>query len=263
MAGLTTARRGAPQASTSGPPPPLRIGPLQVPNRRRVLLVALALVVLAASGGWLLYGSPWLRVERVRVAGARVLTEGDVREAASVPVGSALISVDTSAIEHRLRERLPRIERVAVTRSWPHTIKLTVTERRPEMLLKKGGKFVEVDRAGVSFATVRKPPKNVPVLRLTADQSPSGHRFGEKRLSAAAVRVARALPRGVRADSTAIRVRSYDSIVLELTGDRTVNWGNAERGKAKAAALTALMKAERSAGHFDVSVPSAPAASGS
>ena len=40
-------------------------------------------------------------------------------------------------------------------------------------------------------------------------------------------------------------------------------WGSGEDGPAKARALTALMKASPKAGHFDVSAPTAPAASGS
>jgi cell division protein FtsQ len=60
-----------------------------------------------------------------------------------------------------------------------------------------------------------------------------------------------------------VRVRSYDSITLELTGGRTVLWGSGEQEAAKAKSLTALMKAAEDAEHFDVSVPSAPASSGS
>ena len=42
-----------------------------------------------------------------------------------------------------------------------------------------------------------------------------------------------------------------------------VVWGSGEQGTEKAAALGALMKAVPHAGHFDVSVPTAPAVSAS
>ncbi|KOG90098.1 cell division protein FtsQ, partial [Streptomyces varsoviensis] len=83
------------------------------------------------------------------------------------------------------------------------------------------------------------------------------------RLRREAVRVAAELPAAVRKDTRTIRVRSYDSITLELTGDREVVWGSGERGAEKARTLTALMKAARGADHFDVSAPSSPAVSGS
>jgi cell division protein FtsQ len=119
---------------------------------------------------------------------------------------------------------------------------------------------VEVDGEGVRFAQVTTAPKGVPVLELRAARSPSLARFGADRLTVDAVRVADALPRGVHRDTRTILVRSYDSITLELSGGRTVLWGSAEAGGAKAKALTAVMKASQDARHFDVSVPSAPAA---
>jgi len=103
----------------------------------------------------------------------------------------------------------------------------------------------------------------VPIVEMQVADSPSLDRFGRQRLRESAVRVAGALSESVRRDTRTILVRSYDSVTLELTGGRTVLWGSAERGVAKTKALAAVMKAERDARYFDVSVPSAPAASSS
>ncbi|MBU6534114.1 cell division protein FtsQ [Streptomyces mayonensis] len=262
MAGPTTAERGARQQESSGPPSTRRFRP---PRLRTIIIIAVALVVLAGGAGWLLYGSNWTRVEGVSVSGTRVLTPAQVREAADVPVGEPLVSVDTGAVEERLRRKLPRIGEVSVERSWPHGISLEVTERTPVLLVQKGGKFVEVDDEGVRFATVSKAPKGVPTLEL--EPAPSGsaaaslRRFDEARLVREAVRVAGRLPAAVARDTRLVKVRSYDDISLELTGGRTVAWGSGEQGVRKARTLTALMKATPKAGHFDVSVPTAPASS--
>ncbi len=266
MAGPTTAQRGSAHRdsrSSSGPPPPTARGGFRLPGRRTLVLVLVAAVLVGGGGTWLLYGSSWLRAEKVRVRGTEVLRPGQVREVAAVPMGSPLVSVDTDAMERRLRARLPRIDSVHVERSWPNTISLNVTERQPELVLEKAGKFVEMDAGGVRFATVAKAPKGIPRLEMEAERSPSLRRFGEERLRCAAVEVATNLPPGVRAQTRVLRVRSYDAISLELSGGRSVRWGSPERGEAKAAALLALMKAEREAEHFDVSVPGAPAAAGS
>jgi cell division protein FtsQ len=71
------------------------------------------------------------------------------------------------------------------------------------------------------------------------------------------------IPAAVARDTQVVKVGSYDSISLELKGGRTVEWGSSEKGAAKARTLTALMKAAPEARHFDVSVPTAPASSGS
>ncbi|WP_329165452.1 FtsQ-type POTRA domain-containing protein [Streptomyces sp. NBC_01267] len=267
MAGPTTAQRGGrkPAAESGRTRPPGAGGPgrLRLRGRRLLILVLAVAVVLVSGGIWALYGSTWLRAERVRTSGVRVLTRDQVESAAAVPIGAPLISVDTTAVENRLRNKLPRIDSVTVTRSWPHTISLKVTERKPVLLMKSSGKYTEVDAKGVRFDTVDSAPKGVPLLELTADQSPSHLRFGTDRLRVEAVRVAGELPSAVAAETLFVRVRSYDSVSLELTGHRVVTWGSSEFGPAKAHTLIALMKADPKASHFDVSAPTAPAASGS
>ncbi|MFD3869625.1 cell division protein FtsQ/DivIB [Streptomyces sp. NPDC058623] len=275
MAGATTAQRGAARkgrgpGSPKPPKPPKSSkrtgsrGPGGGRSRRVPALVSLAAAVLLAGGGtWVLYGSSWLRVEKVTASGTEVLTPEQVLTAAAVPVGAPMVGVDTDEIAQRLRTKLPRIDSVDVARSWPHGIGLKVTERKPVLLIKKDAEFVEVDASGVRFDTVAKPPAGVPVLEWDAARSPSARRFDEQRLLSEAVGIAGSLPKAVAAQTVQVKVRSYDSVVLELTKGRTVVWGSGELGEAKGRALTALLKAAPKAVHFDVSVPTAPAVSGS
>lgn len=83
MAGPTTAERGERQQESSSAPPPARR--LRPPGLRTIIILAVALVLLGGGGVWALYGSQWLRVERVSVSGTDVLTPAQVREAADVP----------------------------------------------------------------------------------------------------------------------------------------------------------------------------------
>ena len=72
VAGPTTAERGERQQESSGPPLARR---LRLRRRlRTIIILCVALVLLGAGAVWLLYGSQWLRVERVSVSGTRVLT---------------------------------------------------------------------------------------------------------------------------------------------------------------------------------------------
>ncbi|MFF4102380.1 cell division protein FtsQ/DivIB [Streptomyces sp. NPDC001903] len=286
MAGATTAQRGNPGSARKGkgsgspkpPKQPRSSGPSggsgprgpgvrrlvrRLRHRGPVLLCLLAALLLTGGGSWVLYGSSWLRVEKVTASGTRVLTPEQVLAAAAVPVGAPLVTVDTDEIAARVRGRLPRVDSVDVVRAWPHGIGLKVTERKPVLLIKKDAKFVEVDASGVRFDTAAKAPAGVPVLELSAAQSPSGRRFDEERLLHEAVGVAGDLPAAVAKETVQVKVGSYDSVVLELTRGRTVVWGSGEQGEAKGRALTALLKAAPKADHFDVSVPTAPAVSGS
>ncbi|MBW1604010.1 FtsQ-type POTRA domain-containing protein [Streptomyces sp. JJ66] len=228
-----------------------------------LILTLVAAAGVVGFGVWALYASTWLRVERVTVDGTRELTADQVRSAAGVPMGEPLAAVDTDAVASRVTEALTRVRSVAVEREWPHGISLTVTERTPELLIPKPGEkgtFTEVDAEGVRYAEVRTRPRGVPLLTLDLADHPNNQRFGRERLRAEAVHIVTGLPEGVREDTRVVRVRSYDSVTLELTRGRTVVWGSGESGRQKAEVLTALMKAEPDATHFDVSVPTAPAA---
>ncbi|MFD5497251.1 cell division protein FtsQ/DivIB [Streptomyces sp. NPDC001812] len=263
MAGTTTAERGGRQRESSGPPPVRR---LRRRHLRLIIILAIALVFLGSGAFWLLYGSDLARAERVSVSGTRVLTPGQVREVAAVPLGGPLAMVDTETIASRLRREMPRIAAVDVVRSWPHEIGLKITERTPVLLMEKGGEFVEIDAEGVRYATVSKAPRGVPRLELTVRRSgttaASLRRFGEERLVREAVRIVRDVPDSVARVTRSVNVRTHDDISLKLTDGREVVWGSAEKGAAKGRTLTALLKVAPDARHFDVSVPTAPASSG-
>ncbi|MCI0386852.1 FtsQ-type POTRA domain-containing protein [Streptomyces sp. CNQ085] len=279
-------RRGP--GAGSGPPPPagrgarlFRAPRLPEGRGRRRLPLLLALGPALLIGGlalWLLYGSAWLRVERVTVDGERVLTERRILEVAGIPLGEPLVSVDPGEVERRLLEALPRIDSVEAARSWPHGMELTVTERKAVVVMvqdarngegggdqdgTRGRRYAEVDDEGVLFGTLAERPAGVPLLTLDLAGSADGRRFGPERMRQEAVGVAAALPERVRRDIRTIRVRSYDSITLEMSGGRTVVWGSGEDSDAKARSLTLLMKTADAARRFDVSVPGAPAVSGS
>ena len=232
-------------------------------------MTLLSLAILTGFTTWALYGSPWLRVEKVSVSGTEKLTVDQVREAAAIASGTPLASVDKAAAQGRVTRALSRVDSVRVVRSWPRAVGLKVTERTPVALLQRPGRqgeYLEVDAKGVRYATVKGRPKGVPLLVIDREKAADAKRFGSDRLRREAAIVADELPTFVAKDVTTIRVRSYDSISLELTGNRMVMWGSSEYGAAKATSLRALLKAHHKgdkARYFDVSVPSAPAVAGS
>jgi cell division septal protein FtsQ len=77
--------------------------------------------------GWL-YGTQVLAVRQVEVTGSVLVPPEQVQAVAAVVLGTPLARVDTAAVAARVRS-LPSVAAVDVSRSWPHTLVIEVTER--------------------------------------------------------------------------------------------------------------------------------------
>jgi len=232
--------------------PPTRVAPPPAParparsSRRRLLLgIVAALVAVVAVAVYVVGFTGVLGVRQVTVTGVRALSADQVRAAAAVPAGRPLARVDTGAVADHVRA-LPGVERVAVARSWPGTLRITITERHGVAVVKRAGAYWLVDPDGVVFQRVPARPK-LPLLDLP-DVSPGSPP------ARAALAAVTALPPRLLAGVAAVRAATPEQVTLTLTDGRTVFWGGGEDSAAKASVLGALLR--RPGRHYDVSTPS-------
>ncbi|MEH3034197.1 MAG: FtsQ-type POTRA domain-containing protein [Aeromicrobium erythreum] len=218
---------------------------------RRALLVLVPVLVVALA--WTVWFSSALAVRTVEVEGRTTLTEKQVLDRAQVPVGRPLARVDTVAIEERV-SRISRVESVEVDRGWPHTIVVRVVERRPVVWTRVGGQVRAVDRYGIDYRTLAKPPKGL--VEVSVDSFDA--RVRQQALEEAASVVER-----LRADAPdlyravqSVDADTKDSVTLDLTKGRTVTWGSRAKFAEKEKVLRALLRI--SARTYDVSAPEQP-----
>ena len=229
---------------------PERVAQRDQSRRRTRLVVGLALVVamaLVAGTGWLLLGSSTFGVETVDVTGVRRLGPDQVRAQAAIEGGTPLARLDTDGIVERVR-RLPAVLTVEVTRDWPSTVVIAVTEREPAAVQARGRDWALVDRTGVVFGTVDRRPRRLPRVSAPVTEGAPALR--------ATLDVLDALPVQVRDQVREVRAASLEQVTLRLSRGRTVEWGSAERSARKAAVLTVLLT--RKARVYDVSAPDSP-----
>jgi cell division protein FtsQ len=222
--------------------------------RRRTRMpwvTAVVVVTVVAVVVWAVYFSSWLAVSSVQVRGLDSIPRATVVQAAAVPAGEPLARLDTDAIEARVKA-LPAVADAEVTRSWPNTVTVTVTERVAVVVLTDGDRYELVDAAGVAFRTVTSRPDGLPQARVSGPRRDVTVR--------SVVTVSAALPADLRGRVRSIVAESPDSITLELDGDVKVVWGSAERSDRKTEVLLALM--HRSAKVYDVSAPELPVTQG-
>lgn len=218
-------------------------------RRQRALrvLIAVLAVGIVAIVIWVVGFSSALSLRHVDVRGTVVVATDDVLGAAEAPEGRPLARVDTSAIAARV-EALRPVAAATVSREWPHTLRITVSERVAVYVWNSPVGYQLVDRTGTNYLLVDSPPAGL--LPVTIENA-------SERLLADAATVVAALPDEVRERATKLTVASADSFVITLSSGATIAWGSAEDSAQKAEVIVALLTIK--AGHYDVSSPSHPA----
>jgi cell division protein FtsQ len=237
-------RRPAPAGATRRPVP--------VHYRRRRLVAALAAVLVLLVGVGLgtrvlLYDAGLADVEDVTVSGLSTVPEQAVRDAAAVPSGGPLISVDTAGIAARVAA-LEGVAQAEVRRAWPHTVEVVVTERVPVALWPTPQALFEVDTTGLPYRRAPEPPPALPRLGFAgvAPQDPS---------TTAALTVLRDLSDPLRAQVASVDVAGT-KVTLRLADNRSIRWGDPDRAVDKIAVLGPLLAQPGSV--YDVSSPDLP-----
>ncbi|MEO5652030.1 MAG: FtsQ-type POTRA domain-containing protein [Marmoricola sp.] len=213
---------------------------------RTVLLLVLVLGLLAGSV-WLVFFSSFVTAQSVRVEGNTGTGTLRVERAADVPLGTPLARVDLDSVAARV-ESIPSVQDAKVSRQWPDTVRISVTERTPVAVVDQGAGLRSMDAAGVLFGGYASRPPGLPLVRTSAETSSDA--------LVEAGKVVGALPAGIAAKVDVIEVGSVDRISLLLTSSRRVVWGSAEGSREKAEVLGVLLK--RPGQVIDVSVPGRP-----
>lgn len=243
---MTGRSTSAPSRPAAGRVPAVRPGsdPPWWRTRRAVVLAAV-LVTLLGAAGWAVGWTSLLGVRAVAVTGVRALSSAEVTAAAAVPRGQPLARVDTAAVARRVGA-IAGVARVAVTRSWPSTLRIAVTERRGVAVVTRDGTPWLVDGTGVVFQRLTVPAGGLPRLDVPA----AGPDDPATRAALAALS---ALSPPVRAQLRVVAAATAEAVRLDLSGGRTVVWGDASDAAAKAQALQALLG--RPGRTYDVSTP--------
>lgn len=217
-------------------------------RRWRGALLTVGTLIVVVTGVWLLYFSSVLVTSAVTVDGNGNVSAARVESAARVPIGTQLARLDVEAIRARV-ESIAAIERAEISRSWPHTLSITITERVPVAVVERGGKARTVDAHGVLFPG---SGTDLPRIRTSVETDSDALAQG--------ARVAGSLPPELRRLTAYVELDSIDTIALRLSDGRRVMWGSAASSAQKSEVSLALLEGKRTrkARVFDVSAPGRP-----
>jgi cell division protein FtsQ len=221
-------------------------------KRLRILVIVAVLVVLVV-GTYLVVESPFLDVDRVEVNGAVHIMPKQVRRAAGIETGRALLRVDLAAVADRV-ERLPWVAKATVHRDLPGTLRIDVREAKPLAFVRVPGQVAVIGPGDRVVAFSREPPAGA--VEITGVRRVP--RRNEVLSPAGTSRVVSAMPAELVPHVRAVALRP-DTVALLLDAGE-VRLGNAGDLAAKFAATVAVMHTYNGAPfeYIDVSVPTDP-----
>jgi cell division protein FtsQ len=210
-----------------------------------VLLLGIASMV---GGRALLLGSQRFQVADVEVTAPAGVDPALVRAAADIRPGTPLLLVDPDLVGPAVA-RVPAVASVRVSREWPHTVRLTVTERTPVALTRSATGPWLVDAGGLAYAPAGKPVPTLPMLvatRVAPDDASTR----------AALVVLTSLTDPVRQKLQVVAADGPNAVTLRLDGGKLVLWGSPDESARKASVLQAILTQRGS--FYDVSAPDLP-----
>jgi cell division protein FtsQ len=167
-----------------------------------------------------------------------------------------MINVDEAAVAARLT-RLPWVFSVTVSRHWPHSVSIAITERHPVAIAVRGDNYDLVANDGTDLGVA---PVGTDLPRLVT--AAGGWPFTGSQNDL--VVVAGSLPRAFSAQVARISQEPNSGIRLEMTTPVTFILGPASNLTAKYQDVAAVLAHEHLAAGdvVDVTVPTAVAISG-
>jgi cell division protein FtsQ len=230
-------------------------------GNRRALRATVCLLVLVP-----LLGGSWLWLRNSSLVGVRHVHITGVHGADSIAIRSALsdaarrmstMHFDQSALRAAVAA-YPIVAAIHLTTSFPHTVRISVTERPPVAALLSAGQRTAVAADG----TVLGPAwlsSSLPVVDGSVEPAPGGQLKDAEAL--ADVAVLGAAPKPLLGFVTRV-YKGPEGLTVKMRNGLLVYFGDATRPHAKWLSLARVLSSPSSAGawYIDVRLPERPAA---
>lgn len=210
-------------------------------RRLRVLIGVTGVMVVTATGSWVVTDSPVLDLDRVVVEGAAQTTPEEVRFASGLRMGQALFDVDEGSAKRGV-EALPWVRFAVVSRRWPAEVRIRLVEREPVAVAPaESGGVALVDGEGRVLEWVDAAPPGLPALAGLPPAGPAGSSLGTDGVATLAVAVA--MPPELRARTTGVAPAASGGgeVEMSLRPEGMVRLGRPEDLDRKFTAIRAVL----------------------
>jgi cell division protein FtsQ len=251
---VSTATRPAPPRGWRPPHAAEHDDPEIANARRRTMLWSLGVLTVFIAVAVGVCVSPVLDVEEIQVVGAAPERVDDVQRAAGVDVGDAIVLFLPSTVAGNVRD-LPWVRSVSVTRDFPTTVRIAVTEREPVGWVRTEQGALVVDAGARALWRADAPPPGLPELIGAADIPAPGGLVRPQLLAS----VAETLGRDLRSRAATVTLADA-TLSIQIAFGPQLRFGAPRDVAAKARVAGAVLTAlgPTPASYIDVTVPTAP-----
>jgi cell division protein FtsQ len=216
-----------------------RRGRRRAEGRRRSPLLVVAGVTVAfvalATGLLLVSRSAWFDVRTVEVRGGSHLSRDELVDLAAIQRGTSTMWFDGASLERRLEDD-PWVAEATVAVSWPHTVSVSVTERRPVAVAVDGSarELIAADGTRLGPDDDSRDLPKILLAGVAPDDVPA--------LVSGAARAVDALPPAVARTVDRVVAQRDGSLDLRLLGRTVVAYGAPGGERQKAIALGQVLR---------------------
>lgn len=236
-----------------------RLEVVRAEGRKRLRLVGVVAAALAlALAGVAVLHSPLLAVRTVKVEGVHETPAATVLAATGLGGHPLMVDVDTTTVERQV-DALPWVASAAVTRRWPSTVEVRVSEREAFAQMRRpDGRWALVDLSGRVLGLRPVPQAGLMYLQEPGQAGRPGSFLGPS--ATPALEVARSLPPELRGRVSTVATAA-GSVDLSLVPTGTAVLGPpVELGQKYESLLTVLHEVDLAGVTVvDVHVPADPA----
>ena len=130
----------------------------------RVAILGCLLVASLAAMLWIYTGTGVLNVKSVEVRGNEQLDTAYLKSLSGITQDSHLLKMDVGAVEGALLSE-PYVTAVDVSRRFPNTVVLEITERQPSAYIFQNGKYNLVAQGGMILESTESKPQGLVEIR--------------------------------------------------------------------------------------------------
>ncbi|MBO4733683.1 MAG: FtsQ-type POTRA domain-containing protein [Clostridia bacterium] len=110
-------------------------------RKRRFLAFLLILLLIGAGTFYYFLKTKLFPIKKIAVSGSKIYTAEDIIKAGGITGKTPLMSFTENSLKTKLQKKLPYVETVKISRTFPDAVKITVSDAKEVFCFKENGKY--------------------------------------------------------------------------------------------------------------------------